>query len=281
MARFEKIPVGMVAGLEGMLTFEHAGLEQSMADIHVTMENPNPKVDFKIYETTAEKPKWTITLRHVDVLEWSKDGANVQDKYTIQCAGDRIWLGTGDGDKRVTMAFAVPEGIEQINYLNLAPTTTRLEPGTVLTGTPVFPGERTFLIAYMLPVVDGKLRLVLKSAADIEQVLVHIPADKTTVTATGLAFQKTQGEDGSDEVREYTATAITGGKSEELAVSGIGLVESPPWSAQKVAIVGGVLLVLCGVGVLFLKKPKSAAEAVSANAEAGAKPRGNSRKMKP
>ena len=231
-----------------------------MLDIHVTPENPNQKVDFKVYETPAEKPKWTIALRHVDVQDWNKDGATIQDQYTIRCAGDKIWLGTGEGDKRFTMAFTVPEEVEKISS-NLAGGSTRLEPGSLLTGVPLIPGEHIYTLAYTLPVKDGVLHLALRSPLEIEQVLVHVPADGSKVKAMGLALNaKPVGvAEDADKVREYGAAGLPAGQMVELTIGGIDVVEQSPWSAKNVAVGGAIVVVVIGLGVLMMKPKKGKA----------------------
>ena len=100
----------------------------------------------------------------------------------------------------------------------------------------------------------------------VESLRVFLPADDTTVKATGLTDGGTIDTEamGGGILRIYRADGLAAGTTASLSVTGIKPAEAEGdlaavrsrFSARNVALGGAFLLVLAGAALMLMKKPQ-------------------------
>lgn len=271
---------------QALVTVKYKGLEQQGVGSLMMPGNPNGTVEMTVWEGTDVKPEYTVGMRHV-IVRWAEQGGGilVTEMMSVVNPTERAWLGEAHEESRTSFGLPLPAGAQDVQLMGgFDEATAHIHKEGVLHGSPLFPGATRFQVGYAMLAKDGTVNLTLAAPADIGQMMVFVPAEGGTVMATGLEGGQTMSM-GEEKVRAFRAAGIKKGQTVTLSIAGLtagagvaGSVAdsgSKGLSAKNVAIGGGVLLALCGVGLLFLKKPKAAAAA-----EGGAKERGSAGKMK-
>lgn len=278
-----------------MVTITHNGLQQqALGKDMLAPESPHLIIPMKVYEPTDQNPAWTINMRHV-IVQWTAGAPGVQviEMLFVNNPSDRAWLGEFQGKQgggRVTMTLPLPTGAVNVQLAaGFDETATTIAKDRIVNQAPLFPGQTEFRVLYILPAPGGKANLAITAPHDIEQMRVFVPADAVAVTATGLegGAPKQMGQ-GMEAVRPYRASKLKAGQSVSLAFSGIVAApvsahehegdtpagheatvpggtggaggaeqDSSGFSAKNLAIVGALVLGLCGLGVFFLRKPRT------------------------
>ncbi len=268
---------------QAMVTVRHGGLEQQGIGPVLDPANPTQHIDLKVYDATQTKPEWTVNMRHV-IVQWAEggEGISVTEMISAENPTDRAWMGQARDGKVYTFLLPLPAGATGVRLMGgFDESATQITNEGIYSGGPLFPGQTQFRVAYMVPAVNGTVSLPITAPADIGHMMVFVPAEGATVTAQGIEGGDKMSMGEEQQVRAFHGKDIKAGTTATLTIAGLsgklagekadGVKEL---SAKNVAVAGAVLIGLCGVGVLFLKKPKGA----KAGAKTGENRAGNARK---
>jgi hypothetical protein len=289
VATISDIPVRVPC--QPLVTVTFKGLRQQAVGPVLTPSSPTAAFDMKVYEGTEERPAYTVAMRHV-IVKWAENAAGilVTEMLSVSNPADHAWIGDkreGEGGGRSTFGLPVPAGAQEVQLMGgFDEDSALVTKEGIVSGSPLFPGQTRFQVGYAIPAHDGAVNLTITAPADVGQMMVFVPAEGATIAATGLSGGQPMSM-GEEAVRAYQASGIKKGQTVSLAITGLTAAATAPgpaaaeaakgFSARNVAIGGGVLLALCGVGVLLLKKPKPASAPAG---DSDAKSRRNAGKMK-
>jgi hypothetical protein len=269
--------------VQALISIKHSGLLQQAIAPELSVENPNPAIQLKVYEPTEEKPAWTVAMQHV-IVQWAEDGsgARVVEMISANTPGDRAWLGdkvaattAGGADSRITMTIPLPPQIDQLELGgSFDEDASKLVDGKLITAGPLFPGRSEYRLTYTVPAKDGALELPIApptGAQSVGNLIVFLPADGTDVKATGISGGEAV-DMGEGKVRMYRAQDLAPNFKVNLSIRGIKptpaaaaadssddvpLAAAPSrFSARNLAMGGAFLMVLIGAGLMLMKKPQ-------------------------
>jgi hypothetical protein len=250
--------------VQPMVSIEHAGLLQQGLGPVLDAAHPSQKIEMKVYETTDQKPAWSVAMRHM-IVDYEGALVHVTEMLSVTSPADRIWRGEPMGDRTVTIALPLPAGAKDVQLdAGFDTDLTEIAKGMLVTASPLFPGRNEVRFSYTLAATAGKVGLSIAAPVPVGSLMVFLPADQTKVTATGL-----EGGDvmsmGDHSVRVYKEQNLPAGARADLEISGLaaaptGLapaVNKSALSPKNLALAGGFLVVLVGAGLL-LRKPRKA-----------------------
>ncbi len=286
----ENLPIGM--GVQPVVRVAHDGVTYQQTGNLMDAAHAQQTITVTCYELTENEPGWTIQMRHVMLKEDAK-GLSVTEIIQIDNPDTRTWVGSPSGmvnpptsKQRTTTSFALSPGVGNITLGNGFHDwcCTTFDGGVLTNHLPLMPQITEMTLTYILPVVDNQVSLQVVAPVATAHLMLMIPEVLTTVSTRGLEFGGTQLV-GDTVVRFYTGNEIgvddrvgitvtgfgpkqgRGSKSvnEQRAQSGEQSDKSPVedkkeegMSAMKmVAALGGGLILLIAVIVIFLKTPPS------------------------
>ena len=259
--------------VQALVSVRHGGLLQQVITPELSPKSPTQTIQMKVFETTEEMPAWTVAMQHM-IVEWLPDGsgAHVTEMISTSSPGDRAWLGDKVGEKRVTLTIALPENADNLELGgNFDEESSKVVAGKLVTSGALFPGRCEYRVGYTVPAKDGALELPVAPPATAGQVIVFVPADSTQVVARGLTGGAAV-DMGQGKVRMFRAQNVLATANAGLSITGIkaglaagAMAAGEPaaatdskFSARNLALGGAFLIVLLGVGMLLIKKPKPA-----------------------
>jgi hypothetical protein len=254
--------IPLMPPVQVVVAIHHAGLLQQAEVPPLTPDTPERSLTLKVFDTTEEKPAWAVAMRHV-FIEYAPDrkSASVMEMMQVDNPTDRVWLGTkaaggliGVAEKKTTLTLTLPAEAGDVEWSGaFDEKDTQKEGGKLVTGSPLFPGTSEFRVSYTLPVKGGAVELPITAPAAVGTLIVIVPADGTSVTGPGLeGGEKMDMGNGQGSVRMFRATKLAAGTTMTVAIRGLG-----GGNLRNVLIGGAFLLVLVGVGVGLMRKPKA------------------------
>ncbi len=253
--KLEHLPIALAC--QALISIPHGGtIYQGLSPV-LDATNPSQHVDMKLYETTIAMPAWTVGTRHI-ILQSHDNELVVTEMLNINNPTDHTWLGAGSGKDRVTLSLALPPAAGNIDLIaGFDEDSTRQDADHLLTAGAFFPGDNQFRFTYTLPLDKGAVTLPIVAPAPVGRMMVFLPAD-AAVTATGLDDAKIVNM-GAGPVHAYFASNLAPNSVATVTISGLAAPAAPAapglFSARNVAIVGGLVILVVGVGLLFLKRP--------------------------
>ena len=257
--------INVVVPCQPMITLTYKGLLQQAVGPVIAPDAPDAKFDMKVFEGTDERPAFKVSMRHV-IVRWAENGAGVlvTEMLSVENPAEKAWLGEEHEGGKFTFGLPLPANAVDVQPIDgFDEQTVHVHKEGVLNGSPLFPGQTQFRVNYAVPAVEGVVNLSFGAPADVAQMKVFVPAEGATVTAAGL-ISGPRIDMGEQHVRSFNGVDIKMGQSVSLAVSGLVATDTAKpasakdFSPKNVAIAGVILIALCGVGVLFLKKPNPA-----------------------
>jgi len=253
--------------VQALVSVQHAGLFQQIISPELNAEQPIQSLQMKVYETTEERPDWSIAMQHM-IVQWNQDGsgATVIEMLSATTPGDKAWLGAKDGDKRITMTVPLPPNADQVELGgSFDEDASKIVDGKLVTGGALFPGRSEYRITYTVPAKDGNLELPVTTPAAVENLIVFVPADDVQVTATGISGGQAV-DMGEGSIRMFRGQHLAAGQTAVLSIKGIkapaadvavaSATGSTGFSLRNVAMGAAFLVALIGAGMILIKKPQ-------------------------
>jgi len=256
--------IPLMPPVQPMVTLEYGGIPQQGVGQTLSASEPEHRVEMKVFETTTEKPLWSVAMRHV-IVHWDAEHLHVTEMLSVQSASDRAWLGEIDPktNKRVTMVLDVPPDATEVKLDGGFDDATEITPGKIVTGGALFPGRSEYRINYTIHAANGKANLPITAPTDVGSMMIFLPADGVNVTATGITGGK-EVNMGEGPVRMYRDSNVKAGSTATLAISGLGAealaapTTESKLNAKTVALAGVFMIVLGGIAWILARKPKTA-----------------------
>lgn len=232
-------------------------------------QNAESKVEITVYETTDERPDWHIKMRHVRV-QATDQGLLVSEMIMTENPGNRTWLGqpmdaTPDA-KRDAAQFMLPKGATDVQLQAgfHGWCCTRLDDaGTMSVQMPMMPGEAQYRFAYVLPVSSAQASLLVSAPVETKHMIAFLQDDGAQIEADGLQDEGSQAM-GATNMRMFQAQAIPANQPTGLRFSGLTsavdlqAVSDTNSQIKVFAAIGGGLVLLAGIVVIFMKAPRQA-----------------------
>ena len=261
VAKVEQVPFGGEFGQ--FIRINHAGVEYTQQ-----LEAGN-EVAVNVYESTEETPAWLVKMRHM-IVQTLEDGSGVRvtDVLAVENPGDRAWLGRDDGSgKRTTFAVALPAGATNVTLGGaFHDCCVKIENGKATNTMALLPGVNKYQISYTLAAAGGKVQVETNAPALINNMIVMLPDDGSSVSASGLEGPSTVNMGGGNtrffraqDVKAGSAMSVTmtvaGGEKATTAKTSSNINASQ--IGRLVAGAGGLLIFVIGGTFMFLKAPKA------------------------
>lgn len=262
---FPDLPLDVNA--RALVLVSHSGVTYTGVGPVMDAAHPEARVIVMCYDATEEAPDWTVKMRHV-MIDHHEHGVTVNEVIVVNNPTDRTWVGTvGADDKRVTTTFPVPMDAHSFalgrgfNGWN----ETRRENGKLINQLPLMPETTEMQFAYVLTTEDGKASLDITSPARAERLMVVLPTTLQVETPEGLEDTGAQPM-GDREVRSFVGGAMDANETLQIRLTGLTdsmqAQETAAASgnmARWIALIGGGLIVLIALIVLFSRSPKAGA----------------------
>jgi hypothetical protein len=256
----EDLPVD--SAFQPVAQVEYAGVTYSVVGELMDAEHPQQKLDVPCYEVTEETPPWKVRIRHLIVTPIAA-GLTVTEVMVLQSSGVRSWLGTPRPDgKRTTTVFTLPAGATEVTlgqgFHDWCCST--LEDGKLVNHLPLMPGTTLMRYSYRIPVTDGAAAIDITAPAEVESMIVLLPADMKVQTQE--LEPGTMPGMGDPNAQTYVASNLAAGAKANLKLAGLRTTEivtasgDQSGAAKVIAIVGGALVLLIAAVVLF-RRPKN------------------------
>lgn len=260
----DDLPLGMstqpvVQVLHDDMTYQRIGTVMDAA-------NPYQKIEVTCYDATDEQPLWTISMRHV-MVDRSEEGLVVKEVIVIENPGERTWLGTKtDDDKRVTTSFMMPVSARNLKlgkgFHDWC--CTEFDNGKLVNHLPLMPNTTEINFSYVVPIENGEAEITVAAPVIVEHLMIVVPHEMAADETIGLELGGAE-QIGERLVRYYTTSNQQDGVIASITLTGLGsdkklandgLAMGP---VRIVAAIGGGLLLLVTIVVVFVKSPKTIA----------------------
>jgi hypothetical protein len=260
------LQVQPVASVEyGGVTFRAVG--------EVMDENrPAQQINLPVYETTTERPAWTVKTRHVIVHPAVDGGVKVMEMLGIESPSDKAWLGEGATKEAsgVTMTLPLPAGARKVESSAIEAGTAKFEGGRLVSTASLNPGSSQLQYSYVVPVSgDGTVVLSLTAPADTVKMGVFVPEQGMKADVSGLVADGSF-EMGKGRTLVYKGEGLKAGHVATLTLKltprGAAAAPAPGGAGRPVNVaggdapqiiagVGGGLVLAVGMGYLLFKQP--------------------------
>jgi len=246
--------------------------------------HPQQRVRVVCYETTEDKPDWTMTTRHIMATKRGS-GLFVSEFIVVNNPSERTWLGDGHGEPgsatRRTVEFAIPEDAKEVylgsGFLKRA---SVVEPGLIASRLPLMPGKNEFKFEYHFHADgNGEVEYAIPQSAPVDRLMVIIPNGVQVESSEGIAFDKDMAMEGGPSVGVYKAENLQAGQMVTMKLGGITGTEagmgggeanlattepiisrSSGMGVKLIAGFGAAVLLLIGIAFILMKSPKEAVE---------------------
>ncbi|HEY8666762.1 MAG TPA: hypothetical protein VIL86_08865 [Tepidisphaeraceae bacterium] len=257
----------VMLGIQPSVKITHGGYEYTAVGEVMDKSRPGEHLEVKVYETTEEKPAWSLKMRHI-IIQNYPDGLRINEMLAVNNPSDRTWLGTRDAKgERATFVIELPKGAEEVQpMMGFTEGSVKVEGGKLVHKAALAPGTNQYQITYCVPSNTGKVDLAITAPATVEHMMVFVPDDGTSVTTAGLeSLGSAAMEQGA--TRYYKGTGIESGKQVAVVVDGLlklgataaqaGEAAAVSSSAPKIiAGVGAALILIVGATIIMLRSPK-------------------------
>ncbi len=263
----DDLPVRM--SVQPVVQVRYADMTYQKIGTVMDAAHPHQTVQVTCYEPTERPPDWKITMRHV-MVDRTSDGLQVKEVIVIENPADRTWLGVPSvNEKRVTTSFVLPGGAKDVRlgkgFHDWCCTT--FADGTLVNHLPLMPKTTELNFSYVVPIVNGSAEIAITAPAVVEDLMLIVPADMTAASTEGLELRGTE-QIGEQSVRYYRAANQQNGASAIISLTGLGgptavTTGASAGPAKIVAAIGGGVLVLITVVILFAKSSRPMVGAAS------------------
>lgn len=227
--------------VQALVTVNHKGVSFEAVGGVLNGQQKRATVDVTVYEPTEQAPPWTVKMRHVMVLAGA-GGLKVAEVVVVENPSDKAWLGVaGENGKRKTVAVQLPHDVAKVQIISgFDECCATLGHGELADGKPLLPGEQQFRYLYDVPARGGRAEVTLGAAAPTERLMVFLPDDGTTVTASGLESMGAM-KMGERSARALRAQGVAAGQTVGFAVEGLADLPAgePGGELQLQAAAGG------------------------------------------
>jgi hypothetical protein len=220
-----------------VITVTHGNAEQQKVGAVIHKYQPAIEFDMPVFETTADKPSWTIGLRGIecDVVVSPENASQLYVRVADMIGGfnpaDKAWLGEGSGESRTTLSLPLPEGAGNVQYgPGMLEAGAKVVDKTVIRGKTMIPGSTQYIYAFDVPVKDGKAAVSFTTPVDTALFALYIPATWNVEKATNVEVAPASGNHGSNGAKLLKAKTLKAGTVVTVAFSGI---TPPPVPATK------------------------------------------------
>ncbi len=251
--------VPVIMPVEPAVRVRHAGVDFEAVGQALDQEHASQQIEVKVFETTEEAPAWKVQMRHVMIQKF-KEGIGVFEMISVENPADRAWLGIKGADgKRASVALQFPTNAEE---MMLDETTTRTPDGRLLYNGPLVPGTTRFQFRYLITSKTDEYRFAIKESTDVDQMMMIIPDDGSTVKVEGLKAAGVQ-EMGKRKAALFKGDALKAGHEMVLTLTqpkkkdGAGPVGLTNQTPKIIAGVGGGIVVVCGAAYVFFRGGKA------------------------
>jgi hypothetical protein len=220
-----------------VVTVTHAGAEEQMVGPPMHTYQPAVELDMKVYETTAEKPAWTIGIRQILAEPVTVNGGTVL-RITEMIGGynplDRAWTGESTADGTQTFALALPADAQNVQFgPGLAEAGGKVVAGKAVRGKTMLPGINQYVLAYDIPVTDGKASISFVAPADTTLFAMYVPGDAKIDSHTGLDIGKAGGTNGEAARQLLKAKTVKAGTVLTVDLSAVKVPPPPTTQATE------------------------------------------------
>ena len=210
-----------------VVTVLHAGSEQQIVGPPMNKYQAAIELDMPVFETTAEKPAWTIGLRTVETEVTTVNGATVL-RLTELVGGfnptNRAW--TGEGPDKRTLAVVLPAEARNVQFgPGLAEAGAKVVNGTIVRGKTMLPGSTQYVFAYDLPVKDGRAAATFTAPAETSLFAFYLPNGIKFENPRGLSPGSASGTHATENKQLLLAKGIKAGDVATVELTGI---KAPP-----------------------------------------------------
>lgn len=272
--------------VQPVVRLEHNGATFQTAGHPMAASKPEQMIRLNVYETTHEKPDWSIKMRHVLVRRMG-NRLHVTEMVAVSNPVDRAWIGPepdkrqapsdkADAGHRATAAATLQLSLpEQATAFEAGPgldaCCAEVSNSTLKYYKPMMPGLTQVGYTYQLPADEqGRVSLELQTPVQIAQLMLFVPKDGMTADVQGMQpGQSIHGK--AMEVRVFQAASVKPTDTISLTIGELNAApqpqaepaamdrttESQPQTSKLIAGIGGGALLAGAVGVLlFGRGPK-------------------------
>lgn len=258
VAVIEKISLSD-APLHPDISVQHGQITYQVQGPAMSRTKPQASIELPVYEATDQPLEWRIQMRHL-LLEQVADGVRVMEMVVAENPGDRTWIGVPhDGhNHRATVSFWIPNGAKNVELGEGFVEGQVHNEGKVLSSSaPLMPGATRFQYAYVLPAIDGEVKLPVVAPVQTSHLMAFVPDDGTTVAADGLIPRPPKE---GIKARSYMAMGLATGQTVSLTIAGLPKVAAATGNMPKIVAGVGIVLVLVLGSAIILLKPRAAAK---------------------
>jgi hypothetical protein len=226
---------------QAVVTVTHGGVEQQLVGPPQHRYQPAIEMDMPVFETTSDKPAWTVGLRHIQVepVKVEKPGqpAGLALQVTEMIGGfnpsDRAWTGeVVDGEPR-TLAVPLAANVTTVQFgPGLAEARAKVINNTVVRPRAMLPGSAQYVFGYTVPVVEGKATLAFATPADTTLFALYVPGEVKVEQAAGLEAGTAAGSHGDEKRQLLKAKAVKTGQVVTVSLSNIQPPKPPVAATQ-------------------------------------------------
>lgn len=266
----EGLPVAME--VTPIVQVNYSGVFYQETGPNLTPQANQASIEITVYDTTDQRPDWSIAMRHV-MIEKSDKGLLVSETVVTSNEATQTWLGqpvdSSPDAKRTTAEFQLPAGAQDVQLVGGFHgwcCTTLSDSGLLGVQMPMMPGRAQYRFSYLVPVKGTEASLALSAPVRTDHVIAFMADDGTQVTTTGMTDAGAEAM-GDSRVRLFQAEALAANQIAGLSFAGL----APAGSLQAVssansriklfAAVGAGVLLLAGIVVVLMKAPRPAAAA--------------------
>jgi len=261
----ENLPVAME--VTPIVKVNYGGVFYQETGPNLTPQSNHATIEITVYDTTDQRPDWTIAMRHV-MVEKTDAGLLISETIVTSHEGTQTWLGdpvdSTPHAKRTAASFQLPAGatdVQLVGGFHGWCCTTLSDSGTLGVQMPMMPGKGQYRVTYLIPVFDSQASVLLSAPVPTDHIIAFMADDGSTVTTTGMvdAGAETMG---SSRVRMFQAEALAANQVAGLTLAGL----AAPGSLQAVsdanrriklfAAIGAGVILLVGIGIVLFKTPR-------------------------
>lgn len=210
-----------------VITVIHGGAEQQLVGPPMHKYQPAIELEMKVYELTAEKPAWTIGLRHVIAEPITVNGAltlHITEMIGGFNPADRAWTGQ-DG---TTLTIELPAGARDVTFgPGLAEAGVQVKGNIITRGKTMLPGSAQYVFGYTLPVVNGTASISLTAPADTTLFAFYMPETVKVEHTAGIAANAASGTHALEGRQLLKAKSVKAGQVITVDLSNIALAPQP------------------------------------------------------
>jgi hypothetical protein len=224
----EKLPLD--PPFQAVVTVTHGGVEQQLVGPPQHRYQPAIELEMPVFEATAEKPAWTVGLRHIQVesIKVEKPGQptglalQVTEMIGVFNPSDRAWTGdVVDGGSR-TLALPLAANATNVQFgPGLAEARAKVVNGTLIRPKAMLPGSAQYVFGYTVPVIDGKATLAFAAPADTTLFALYVPGEVKVEAAAGLETGTAGGSHADEKRQLLKARVVKAGQVLTVSLSNI------------------------------------------------------------